>query len=349
MAMNYQQGQGALLSYLKSNPNQQDASDQAYGDLLRSQNSELSSGGYGTNHGYNEWLNTLSPEDRAGYLAGVASNYASGTGKAKLGFGLALAGMGGLGALYGGAGGAGSAGADLAGASAESFPGLQMSTSLASPGTYATAPAWAEAGEPLALQASSSLSPESLAAIGAGGNNIQFGSPEQRASDYAGGYGSTDNVKPAIPTNATNPYLDTVRQLLGFGNKSSLGQVTQGVRLGSNLLDMYNTYQNKKRNQGMVNNLTSLYGPNSPYAQQLDKTLTRAYAASGRRSDIGGRQVELQAKLAEMNRYLAPTLNEINNQQGMYNNRFLKSGLQFADQSGLLDKGFNNLVGLFGG
>jgi hypothetical protein len=349
MAMNFQQGQDAFQSYLGSHA--ADPRDVAYDQQLalnQSRDSELGSGG-GNQNAWNSWYNSLSPEDQASYNSSADANFSARSGRAKMGFGLALGAMGGLGALYGGAGGLGAGGAELAGASAETFPGLQMSTSLSSPGAYSTVPAWAEAGEPLALQASSSLSPSSLAAIGAGGEGPSFGSPEQRASDYAGGYGSTDGVKPAIPTGAgTNPYLDVIKQF-ALGGGSPAGNVSQGVRLGSNLLSMYDTYQNKRRNQGMADNLNSLYSQDSPYAQQLNKTLTRAYAASGRRSDIGGRNVELQAKLAEMNGRLAPTLNQINNQQAGYNNRFLYSGLQALDQSGLLDKGIRGLAGMFGG
>jgi hypothetical protein len=349
----YGEYQGQLLNYLNANPNAQDNADQASLDAQRSSNPEMASAGGGASRGYQAWLATLSPEQQAEYQAAQQSNFAKGSQRSKLAFGASLAAIGGLGALYGGAGGLGAgAGTELAGASAETFPGLQMSTSLSSPGAYSTVPAWAEAGEPLALQSSSALSPSSLAAIGAGGDagGAQFGSPEQRASDYAGGYGSTDGVTPATPTGTgTNPYLDSIRQFALGGGGSIGGNVSQGIRLGSNLLSMYDTYQNSRRNRGMANNLNSLYGPDSPYAFQLNKALTRAYAASGRRSDVGGRNVELQAKLAEMNGRLAPTLNQINNQQAGYNNRFLYSGLQFADQSGLLDKGIRGIAGMFGG
>lgn len=152
--------------------------------------------------------------------------------------------------------------------------------------------------------------------------------------DRANGYGST------------NPIFDFIQNSF---NQSSF------PRTAANLFDMYNNYKNKKRNQGMVDNLTSLYGPNSPYAQQLNKALARAYAASGRRSDVGGRNVELQARLAEMNSRLAPTLNMINNQQGMYNNRFLGNLWDLGQSTGVFkqlpsvwDK-LPSLAGLFGG
>lgn len=152
--------------------------------------------------------------------------------------------------------------------------------------------------------------------------------------DRANGYGST------------NPIFDFIQ---------STQNQTSFPRTMANLFDMYNNYQNKKRNQGMVNNLTSLYGPNSPYAQQLNKALARAYAASGRRSDVGGRNVELQARLAEMNSRLAPTLNTINNQQGMYNNRFLGNLWDLGQSTGVFkqlpsvwDK-LPSLARLFGG
>jgi hypothetical protein len=48
-----------------------------------------------------------------------------------------------------------------------------------------------------------------------------------------------------------------------------------------------------------IQNLGSMYGPNSPYAQQLRQQLERKDAAAGRRSQYGPREVQLQAALAD--------------------------------------------------
>lgn len=346
--------QSSLGNYLDTNANYQN--DGGYGPWGEvSGGSGYNPGAYVNNQkemgsNYKGWLSTLFDGGEE-YNNLVNANYATKSRQNQAMFAAAAGGMYGLGSL-GAAGAEAALAPELAGATAESFPVYSGNVALSDiPGLAGGAGAVAGGAEAFPVYGGeSTLSDIPGLAPTSGGGGAQFGSPEQRASDYAAGYGSTDGVTAATPTGTgTNPYLDTMKQVLGFSGKTPLGQVTQGVRLGSNLLDMYNTYQNKRRNQGQVDNLNSLYSQNSPYAQQLNKTLTRAYAASGRRSDIGGRQVELQAKLAEMNSRLAPELNTLNNQQGMYNNRFLKSGLQFADQSGLLDRGFNSLAGLFGG
>jgi hypothetical protein len=51
--------------------------------------------------------------------------------------------------------------------------------------------------------------------------------------------------------------------------------------------------------QGQISSLSNMYGPNSPYAQQLRQQLERKDAASGRRSQYGPREVQLQAALAD--------------------------------------------------
>jgi len=298
------------------------------------------------------FLNSLSPDQRAEYQQLMSQDFAKKSGNMKLAFGAAAAGMGGLAALYGGGAGLGAgAGAEagLAGAGAESFPvygggEAAMSANFADPmAMYAP-----EVGAGGAMPSSQALW-GSPAASGMGGGP-EFGSPEQRASDYAGGYGNTNNVTPASVNSGGNPILDQLKQVLGYGGANTpLGQVSQAGKIGSNLLDLYNTYDSRKRNKGFINNLNSLYTQDSPYAQQLNKSLQRAYAASGRRSDVGGRNVELQAKLAEMNSRLAPTLNTANNQQGMYQNRMLGSMWDLGNRTGFFDKAANGLMGLFGG
>lgn len=73
--------------------------------------------------------------------------------------------------------------------------------------------------------------------------------------------------------------------------------------------------QNKSANQfsGMASNLASLYGQDSPYSQMLRQQLTRQDAAGGRRSQYGTREVELQAKLAQLNSQNAPQIAQFQN------------------------------------
>lgn len=60
--------------------------------------------------------------------------------------------------------------------------------------------------------------------------------------------------------------------------------------------------------QGVQKQLQDMFGPNSAYAQQLRQQLARQDAASGRRSQYGPREVELQARLADMQARTAPSL-----------------------------------------
>ena len=69
-------------------------------------------------------------------------------------------------------------------------------------------------------------------------------------------------------------------------------------------------------NSGKIaNNLTGMYSQNSPYAQQMKKELLRRDAASGRGSQYGAREVELQAKLAAMANQSAKSQLEARQQQ----------------------------------
>lgn len=69
-------------------------------------------------------------------------------------------------------------------------------------------------------------------------------------------------------------------------------------------LGAYGANQTRKDANTQIQGLeasNNLFGPDSPYAQQLRQNLERRDAADGRRSQYGPREVELQAKLAEMN------------------------------------------------
>ena len=54
-----------------------------------------------------------------------------------------------------------------------------------------------------------------------------------------------------------------------------------------------------RQQQASMPSLESMYGPNSPYAQQLRQTLARQDAKAGRNSQYGPREAQLQALLAD--------------------------------------------------
>lgn len=124
-------------------------------------------------------------------------------------------------------------------------------------------------------------------------------------------------------------------QQLGMntGNGDSLGNAL--VRGG---MGMYAANQAKKDLGGQIGQLQSLFSGNSPYAQQLQQQLARKDAAAGRRSQYGPREVELQARLAELNSRNAPQLNQLYNQRKAENMSQYKDLYNVLRSSGLMEK-----------
>jgi len=104
----------------------------------------------------------------------------------------------------------------------------------------------------------------------------------------------------------------------GFGGGTSGGGLDLG-QLAGGLAGMYMANRGAKSASGasataaanaagQSQQLQDMFGPNSASAQQLRQELERRDAASGRRSQYGPREVELQAKLAQMKAQYAPGL-----------------------------------------
>ena len=110
---------------------------------------------------------------------------------------------------------------------------------------------------------------------------------------------------------------------------------------------LYQGYQGSRDIGGQIKGLQSLYGQNSPYSQMLRQQLERRDAAGGRRSQYGPREVELQAKLAEMNSRNAPTLAGLYDRK-MANRNMMLKGLGYGyDQMGGIGGISRGLQGLF--
>jgi hypothetical protein len=107
--------------------------------------------------------------------------------------------------------------------------------------------------------------------------------------------------------------------------------------LAGGLGGLYSMYNQNQNNSNYMKDLGSMYGQNSPYAQQLRQQLARKDAAAGRRSQYGPREVELQAKLAQMQTQLAPSM-----MQGRQNN--FDNYMKMFQQAGAMNK-----AGLFDG
>jgi len=99
------------------------------------------------------------------------------------------------------------------------------------------------------------------------------------------------------PTNQSQPNMSFADTAAGLGG-------------------IYSLYQGGKAAGQQANSLSNMYSNNSPYAKQLAQSLARKDAASGRRSQYGTREVELQAKLAAMANQVAPNIR--NAQQDQY-------------------------------
>lgn len=87
---------------------------------------------------------------------------------------------------------------------------------------------------------------------------------------------------------------------------SPVNSGNNGMNLGNLINGLGGLYQANQANkvaqaaQAGQQDLSAMFGPNSAYAQNLRQTLERKDAQGGRRSQYGAREVELQAKLAEM-------------------------------------------------
>ncbi len=81
--------------------------------------------------------------------------------------------------------------------------------------------------------------------------------------------------------------------------------------IGAGLGQIWNRYGAAKEYKNQGQQLQDLYGPNSAYSQQLQQSLLRQDAARGRRSQFGTRNVELQARLADLASRNAPQLQSL--------------------------------------
>lgn len=153
--------------------------------------------------------------------------------------------------------------------------------------------------------------------IGGGINNgtqLQGGSgnasPEQNKLQqdflkYAG-----NEIKPGAGN-----LLATGDKAMSEGN-GLFGSGLTGQDLMQGLQTLYGMSQANKGIGQTAKTLGNMYGQNSPYAEELRKQLQRRDAASGRRSQYGPREVELQAKLAGQYSQNAPHLMNAQNQAG---------------------------------
>lgn len=128
------------------------------------------------------------------------------------------------------------------------------------------------------------------------------------------------------------------------GNSRGTGSSGWG-ELGAGLYGLYKGNQAGKS----AGTLSNLYGQNSPYAQYLRTSLERRDAAAGRRSQYGPREVELQAKLADMYSRNYPMMAQAQGQRDQLYGQGLGLLFRGADKLGYIDKAADWASGLFNG
>jgi hypothetical protein len=129
----------------------------------------------------------------------------------------------------------------------------------------------------------------------------------------------------------------------GQGGTSMFDSVLNGAATGYGL---YNMYKAGQQNNDQANSLANMFSQNSPYATQLRQQLARRDAAAGRRSQYGPREVELQAKLAQMAGQMAPHQMAARN-AGNQNMMQMLGMLTSANKMGVFDPVKNYLGGMF--
>lgn len=165
------------------------------------------------------------------------------------------------------------------------------------------------------------------------GSSLDFGGQQSFAPDGMN-----------IPgNNQTNPLMSFLRDSMTRGGKQTMG-AGLGDMAGS-LLGLYQANRARRDMKDQIRGLGSMFGQDSSYATTMRNQLNRRDAAGGRRSQYGPREVELQAKLAEMGQRNIPALQQLYSGQQAQQAMMMRNLLQLGNQTGL----FNGLGKMFGG
>jgi len=131
---------------------------------------------------------------------------------------------------------------------------------------------------------------------------------------------------------------------------SSLGNyaLNNAGDLAAMLYGFYNNRKQQKQIGSQMQSLKDLYAGNSPYAQQLRAKLQASAAQRGTRSNTAGREVQLQAALADRAAQTMPTQFAMQQYQDQLKNRNMSNLLNMGNQSGLFKMAGQGLQSLFG-
>jgi len=138
-------------------------------------------------------------------------------------------------------------------------------------------------------------------------------------------------------TNGANPNGYTQNTAASGGDPSRSGAYGNMDNLITGLAGMYGANKANGALKNQINSLTGMYGQDSLYAQTLRSNLERQDARAGRRSQAGSREVQLQAKLAEMASRNSGAVANLQGQRNQNNMKKLNDLLYFGRSSGLFE------------
>jgi hypothetical protein len=190
------------------------------------------------------------------------------------------------------------------------------------------------------------------ALLGSGGDmsgqtDVSANTYDEAAPEYRFGGEFSQTAQPGMKTaQSYSPDSGNIASFMPSG--ASVGNYlgSHGGDLAAMLYGFYNNKKQQKALQGQQQGLQDLYSQNSPYAQQLRNTLQAKAAAGGKRLNTGGREVQLQAMLADRAAQTMPQ--QFTNQmaQGKLRSSGMNDILSFARNTGLMGaagKGLSNM------
>lgn len=168
-------------------------------------------------------------------------------------------------------------------------------------------------------------------------------------------YEDTSNVYRYAGDQSPNTYGTTLpqptqepgqKQASSF-SMPSMGNIGNfvGNHFGDIATTLYGLYNNRKQQRSisdMMGGLQGLYGQNSPYAQQLRNKLMAQAAMKGTRSNVAGREVQLQAALADRAAQSMPALFQMQQAKGQLQNSMGSNLLGMFNKMGGI-QGLQNL------
>lgn len=297
--------------------------------------------------------------------AGAGTGTAIGSGVAQ-GLGAGGLGIAGGDALGGGLAGTGGTYAGGLGGSASSGTGLgSLTNAAAMPPTTGTAGPVDLGGSGTSMEGSQAFSPM-------GGGNPAAAGAIQSGGGAPGGdlsslYGPTSTAAQSPMGTAIGQSTEGVGGgVTPFGSTLGQAPATSGgawdylkspggiqdlFKLGQQGLSAYQQYQKGQAAKNYAGQISGLFGPNSPYAQQMQQTLARQDAAAGRNSQYGTRATQLAAALTQAQANALGGNNYAQAAQNTSGSNVLNGLFGLAGTTAgknLIGAGFNGLQSLFG-